>query len=391
MKKSKNTREWLTELVSFDTTSRNSNLNLINRIHEWFISHAIDIRLSHDDTKQKANLFATLPGSESATHGGIVLSGHTDVVPVDGQQWDSNPFQAIEKDGRIYGRGTSDMKGFLAVILAMAPELKKKSLSKPIHFAFSYDEEVGCKGAPIMIHDFQQHGIHPMACIVGEPTSMHPVVAHKGIILFRCRVHGRAAHSSLTNRGCNAIEYASQIIARIREMADKLKISGPLDNFFDVPFTSVSTNLIQGGTAGNIIPSFTEFFFEIRYLPGINPQNFKDQLYHFIQQDLLPKMRSEYPEAEIVIDTIAGVPGFEASEEANLTKIIRKFTQEEQTHKVAYATEAGLFQQAGIPTILCGPGSIEQAHRPNEFIDVEQLDKCENFLRDFIQHFQETN
>lgn len=254
-----NSFDWLARLVAFDTTSRNSNLELIADIEAWLKRHHIPSRLTHDSTGQKANLFATLPAANGDISGGIILSGHTDVVPIDGQKWHTNPFKAELIEDKIYGRGTCDMKGFIAVVLSLIPELQQSALKQPVHFAFSYDEEVGCLGARLLIADLQQIGVKPKACIVGEPTDMHPIVAHKGIQVFRCRVHGAAAHSSLTHRGCNAIEYAAKIINYLRDLADLMRLAGPFDQHFDVPFiASRLTDFKQNMRWRNIYNSETE-------------------------------------------------------------------------------------------------------------------------------------
>src|SRR6185312_4264907 len=245
--------EWLKKLVSFDTTSRNSNLDLIGVIHNFLAYHKIDAHLTTDTTGEKANLFATIPAQNGNPHDGLILSGHTDVVPVDGQQWDTNPFEAIQIQDRIYGRGTCDMKGFIAVVLALVPEFCAIKLTKPLHLAFSYDEEIGCLGAPHLITDFLKTGIRPQACIVGEPTEMKLVTGHKGINVFRCRVKGFAAHSSLVTQGCNAIEYAAELISWLRKLG--IEIRGQVqDKHYDVPFTSIINNLIRGSNAVNTIP-----------------------------------------------------------------------------------------------------------------------------------------
>lgn len=379
------TLAWITRLIAFDTTSRHSNLPLITEINDWFSYHHITPRLTYDATKQKANLFATLPARDGRIDGGLVLSGHTDVVPVDEQSWQTNPFEAVQLNNKVYGRGACDMKGFIAVLLALLPEFQKLSLSYPIHFAFSYDEEIGCIGAPLLIADLQQAGIKPKACIVGEPTDMHMVVAHKGIQVFRCRVHGLAAHSSLTPAACNAIDYAAKLISFIRTYANELRQTGPFDTHFDVPFTSISTNMIHGGTARNIIPAECEFYFEFRYLPQMKPETIIEKIRSYAQNELLPEMQREYANASIAIDNQGAAPSFEASSEAVIKHLAADLLAETDIRKVAYATEAGLFQQANIPTIICGPGHIEQAHRPDEFVTFVQLEKCETFLRALVK------
>jgi acetylornithine deacetylase len=381
------TVEWLSRLIAIDTTSRNSNLQLIDIVEDWFKRHHVVSQITHDTKEKKANLFATIPAHDGNMSGGIVLSGHTDVVPVDGQEWDTNPFEAVQIQDRMVGRGTCDMKGFLAVILALVPEFQQHRLTKPIHFAFSYDEEVGCHGAPLMISAMQQMGIKPRACIVGEPTSMRPVVAHKGIQVFRCRVRGHAAHSSLTPRGCNAIEYAAKLICYIRDLADQIQQEGPLDEHFDVPFTSMSTNRIHGGIANNIIPALCEFFFEFRNLPQVNPKSIIDKIEDYVRDVLQPRMQQEGANASIEIDKIAAIPSFESSDAAAINQLARAISGELKIVKVGYATEAGLFQKADIPTIVCGPGSILQAHCPNEFVTMDQLNKCADFLRDIVKQF----
>ncbi len=379
-----NTRQWLEKLVAFDTTSRNSNLELINTVKEYLDSFGLQSWLAMNPEGTKANLFATLPASNGETQGGIVLSGHTDVVPVDGQDWHSNPFEVVEKDGLLYGRGTCDMKGFIASALALLPEWVQQQRNKPIHFALSYDEEVGCAGAPVMIEELKKRNQRVDGCVVGEPTSMRVVVAHKGINLFTCKVHGKAAHSSLTPRGCNAIEHAARLICHIRDLADYYRQQGPFDDKYDVPFTTMTTNLIEGGIAVNTIPEACTFKYEFRNLPGIPVEEIQGKVERYVQEELLPRMQKEFPEAKVEITANARAPGLEASEKAAITALVRALTRDNEVRKVAYGTEAGLFEQIGIPTIVCGPGNIEQAHKPNEFISLEQLDECDNFLRKLV-------
>ncbi len=384
-----NTQEWLSQLISIDTTSYRSNLKLITLIQDWLNLHNIASHLTYDITQQKANLFATIPATNDQMNNGLILSGHTDVVPVDGQDWESDPFQAKITHENIYGRGATDMKGFIAVVLALVPQFKKMSLAKPLHFAFSYDEEVGCKGVPLLIADMQKKNIHPSACIVGEPTEMNMVVAHKGIQAFQCKVHGFAAHSSLTPLGCNAIQYAAQLINWIHHLSDHLKNKGPIDQHFDVPFTSMTVNTITGGTAANIIPALCEFIFEFRQLPAVNPQDIILQIKNYINTDLVKIMQRSYSEATIDFNTLASAPAFEAAENATITQLMRKILKDQTKRKVSYATEAGLFQNAHIPTVLCGPGNIREAHRANEFVSIAQLKTCETFLLQLVEQFMQ--
>jgi acetylornithine deacetylase len=375
------TRTWLTRLVGFDTTSRNSNLVLIETIRDWLKGQGVQAWLAHNTVGDKANLFATLPAADGTEQGGVVLSGHTDVVPVDGQDWDTDPFILTEKDGKLYGRGSADMKGFIATALALVPEFLAMPRKKPIHLAFSYDEEVGCVGAPVMLADLQERGIRPEGCVVGEPTGMQVVVAHKGINLYRCKVHGKSAHSSLTPNGCNAIEYAARLICRIRDIADAMRAQGPYDEFYDVPFSTMTTNLIQGGNAVNTIPALCQFDYEFRNLPGIPGDEIQSWVERYIQEELLPRMRLEFDDARIEIEQGASAPGLQASEADAITELVRALTDDRATRKVAYGTEAGLFQGVGIPAVVCGPGDIQQAHKPNEFVALSQLADCERFLR----------
>ncbi|MBV8802594.1 MAG: acetylornithine deacetylase [Gammaproteobacteria bacterium] len=379
-----NTIDWLKKLISFNTISSLSNLELIAAIEAWLSKYHIQSSLTYDDSKIKANLFATLPAKNGNLNGGLILSGHTDVVPVEGQSWETDPFDAFISNNRVYGRGTSDMKGFIAVVLALLPEFCQLSLNKPLHLCFSYDEEVGCLGAPKIIADMQQRGISPDACIVGEPSKMKAVIAHKGINVFRCRIHGLATHSSLTPQGCNAIEYAAQFIHWIKQYAIELQ-NAEQDLFYDVSHTTITTNMISGGTAVNIIPSYCEFYFEFRNLPCMNAQIIIDKIKLYAENELTPQMQKNTPDAYITIESIGSVPAHEVSESASITQHVQTLINDVSINKVSYATEAGLFQKANIPTIICGPGSIEQAHQANEYIELSQLIEAENFLRKLVK------
>ncbi len=370
-----------------DTTSRVPNIGLIETVRDALAERGIVSTLTLDERgngAQWANLFATIPASDGATNGGVVLSGHTDVVPVDGQQWDSDPFKPEIRDGRLYGRGTCDMKGFIGAVMALVPEMQAATLAKPIHLAFSFDEEVGCAGAPLMIADLKKRGLKPDGCIVGEPTSMRPIVAHKGIHAYRCCVRGQAAHSSLTPQGLNAIEYAARLICHIRDLADQMRRDGPFDECFDVPFTTAQTSTIEGGNAINTVPADCRFAFEFRNLPTLDPAPIFERIERYAHDTLLPQMRREHPNAAIEFTRIASAPGLDATEQAAITELVRALTGDRATRKVAYGTEAGLFAQAGVPSVVCGPGDIQQAHRANEYVELSQLTACENFLRKFI-------
>lgn len=373
--------DWLATLVGMDTTSRNSNMGLIETIRDALSAQGVDSWLTTDDKGAKANLFATLPASDGQTQGGVALSGHTDVVPVDGQDWNSDPFVLLPAEDRFFGRGTCDMKGFIATAMALVPEFLRQERKKPIHLAFSYDEEVGCAGAPFMLRELQKRNQKIDGCVVGEPTGMRVVVAHKGINLFTCRVHGKAAHSSLTPYGCNAIEHAARLICHIRDLADYYRDNGPYDKHYDVTYTTITTNRIMGGIAVNTIPGECQFNYEFRNLPGMPGDEIQKKIQEYVSNELLPRMQKEYPEARIDISADASAPPLEASEQAAITELVRALTRDNETRKVAYGTEAGLFQELGIPTIVCGPGHIDQAHKPDEFVEFSQLNDCENFLR----------
>jgi acetylornithine deacetylase len=381
-----NTRAWLERLVAFDTTSRNSNLGLIESVRDALQGHGLKPWLATNPEGSKANLFCSLPAQDGGTQGGVVLSGHTDVVPVDGQEWSSNPYQLTDKgDGRLYGRGSCDMKGFIASALALVPAALDMPRKKPLHLALSYDEEVGCMGAPAMLAQFKQRGIRVDGCVVGEPSSMQPVVAHKGISAWRCHIHGKAAHSSLTPQGCNAIEYAARIISHIRELADAWRNQGPFDRAYDVPHSTLTTNRISGGIAVNTIPEACHFDYEFRYLPDQDAEAIQAQVQDYVTRAVLPRMRREFPGAEIRFEFSGGAPGLESSEQAAITTLVRGLTRNNDVHKVAYATEAGLFQDIGIPAIVCGPGSIEQAHKVDEYVEIAQLERCDQFLRQLAE------
>lgn len=376
---------WVERLVEIDTTSRVPNIGLIELVRDALAGLGIASTLTQDGRGQWANLFATIPARDGATNGGVVLSGHTDVVPVDGQAWDSDPFKPQVRDGRLYGRGTCDMKGFIGAALALVPEMQAAQLAKPIHLALSFDEEIGCAGAPYMIADLLRRGVKPEGCIVGEPTSMRPIVAHKGINAYRCCVRGHAAHSSLTPKGLNAIEYAARLICHIRDLADEMRRDGPFDEDYDVPFTTAQTSTIEGGNAINTVPAECRFGFEFRNLPTLDPEAVFARIERYAHETLLPQMRREHPNAAIEFTKIAAAPGLDASEQAAVTALVRALTANRETRKVAYGTEAGLFARAGVPSIVCGPGDIEQAHKPNEYLALSQLAACEAFLRKFIR------
>jgi acetylornithine deacetylase len=372
--------EMTKRLVGFDTTSRNSNLALIDFVRDYLDGYGVKSELVFDAGGQKANLYATIGWDDRS---GIMLSGHTDVVPVDDQDWHSDPFKIAEKDDRLYGRGSADMKGFVATLLSLIPELVKRKLREPIHLSFSYDEEVGCIGIRTLIEVLKDRPNKPRLCIVGEPTGMQVGVGHKGKHVYRCHVHGHEAHSSLIHQGVNAIEAAGEIIAKLKELARRKRDHGPFDADFQPPYSSIHTGLIHGGTALNIVPRDCEFDFEIRPLPGDDVPGFIKEIRDYAAT-LLPEMHAVQAETDIAIDEISAAPSLSTPTDHEATRLAAALSGANGTIKVAFGTEGGLFAAAGIPTVICGPGSIDQAHKPDEFVALEQIARCEAFLQRLI-------
>lgn len=370
--------EMIRALVGFPTVSRDSNLELVHYVVDYLKPFGAEVRLTHDDERRKANLFATLGPRRK---GGVVLSGHTDVVPVDGQPWDTDPFAMVQREGRLYGRGTADMKSFIACVLALLPEIVERGLQVPLHLAFSYDEEVGCIGVGRLISDLELEGIQPGACIVGEPTLMKPVIAHKGKKSYRCTVKGAAGHSAYAPRCVNAVEYAAEAVAYLKGMARRHRDRGPYDEAFDVAHTTVHTGVMHGGTALNVIPHECTFDFEFRHLPGDDPDRLLDEFTAYVTSTLEPEMRKVHGDTGFVIAPMSGIPMLDTSPESEVVALAQELAGMHDFGKVSFGTEASQFQDAGIPAVVCGPGSIDQAHKPNEFVTLEQVAKCEVFLR----------
>ncbi len=367
-------------LVAFDTTSRESNLALIDWVRTHLRGHGIDSRLTFDGTRKKANLFATIG---PPIDGGIVLSGHTDVVPVDGQEWHSDPWQVAEIGDRLVGRGVCDMKSFIAIALALVPEIVTRNLRRPLHFALSYDEEIGCIGVRRLIADLANVGFAPGGCIVGEPTGMELVVAHKGKRSYCCRVRGFEAHSALTPNGVNAVEIAAEIVAYLRGMAKRSRDHGRRDHDFDVPFTTIHVGTIKGGTALNIVPRDCEFRFEFRHLPFDEPEVLFRELETFAAR-LLPEMHAVAADTGITFEELSALPGFDTGSDSAIAELGRCCNGGTAFNKVSFGAEASLFHNAGIPAILCGPGHIAQAHQPNEWVTLDQVAHCEVFVQRLI-------
>jgi acetylornithine deacetylase len=373
--------EMLGRLVAFDTTSRGSNLALIHWVRDYLAAHGVASHLTYNDDRNKANLFATI-GGEAARGGGIVLSGHTDVVPVDGQAWDTDPFAMTERGGNLYGRGTADMKGFIAIALALVPELTARKLRTPIHLALSYDEEVGCFGVPRLVEAMPAGAGRPRLAIVGEPTELRIVTANKGAAVFATTVTGLEAHSSATHRSVNAIFAAGEIIGCIARLAAEHAANPQPDSRFDPPYTTFNVGTIAGGTAQNIIPRHCRFTWEYRLLPGDDGEAIERRVQDFISTDLLPRLRRVHPGSDVVTERLAEVPYFQAAPDSPIEALLRQITgSNAPAAAVAFVTEAGFFESAGLPTVVCGPGSIDVAHKPNEYISREQLDAGTDLIR----------
>ncbi len=370
--------EMIEKLISFDTTSRASNLDLIEFVSGYLAFHGVASHLIHNDNHSKANLIATLG---PALSGGIVLSGHTDVVPVDGQAWTTDPFSLTAKNDRFYGRGTTDMKSFLAIALALAPEFLKRKLHTPVHLALSYDEEVGCLGAPRLVEHIVKHIPRPKLVIIGEPTDMKVISAHKGIHAFRTSVTGREAHSSATHKGVNAVMAAADLIGFISKLAEKCIDASDPTCRFDPPYTTLQVGTVAGGTALNIIAKNCSFDWEIRALPSEGSEDILSQFDGYAQSEVLPKMKKISQEAHIETKVLAHVPAFLSRAESDIESLMLMVARQNKTGVASYGTEAGIFQSADISTFVCGPGNILQAHRPDEYIENTQIDACISFMR----------
>ena len=370
--------ELLKKLIGFDTTSYNSNLNLINFIQSYLLSYNIESTLIHDESGKKANLYATIGRKDI---GGVMLSGHTDVVPVEGQEWHSDPFSLKESDGNFYGRGSADMKGFIALVLSRIPEMVSVELTKPIHLAFSYDEEIGCVGVQRMLNLLEHQPIKPSCCIIGEPTSMEVVIGHKGKHASRVKVKGHACHSGQSPLGVNAVDFASELIVYIRKLAREKSQDGPFDMEYEVPYSTLHTGVVKGGTSLNIVPNFCQFDFEIRHLYEEDPQYLLDKIEAYAKENLESEMHLIDSETGFSFETLATYPGLLTDPGIDFVAYVKKLLDNDAHSKVIFGTEGGLFQKRlGIPTLVCGPGNIDQAHRANEFISLKQLQKGGSFL-----------
>ena len=369
-------KEILGKLVSFDTTSHKSNVPCAEWIRDYLAAEGVEARLLPSPDGNWANLFATIGPKGD---GGIGLSGHMDVVPVTGQPWSTDPYTIVEKDGRLYGRGTCDMKGFLACVLATAPLYKRRRLKTPLHIVFSYDEEVGCTGVKPMIAEFGRTLPKPAIVLVGEPSLMGVVDAHKGGFRYRTEIIGKDAHSSKPQLGVGAIMIAGELIAELKRLEARLseRFSNPR---FDPPYPSISVSMIEGGIAHNIIPPGCTFHWGVRAMPGCNAAEIQAELMAFAARELLPGMQKVHPDCAITTTLVGELPAFDSGANSKATSLALKLAGQNATFAVPYGTEASHFQSAGCSAVICGPGSIDQAHQPNEFVAIAELERCLAFL-----------
>jgi len=379
---------YLEKLIAFPTVSRDSNLDLITYVSETLREHGIASRLVPSQDGRKANLFATV-GPEDRP--GIMLSGHTDVVPVDGQDWTLPPFTMTERDGKLYGRGAADMKGFLACALAAAVKASRKQLETPLHLAFSYDEEVGCLGVRSLIEVLQAAPHKPLLCIVGEPTGMQVATGHKGKIAARAVCKGREGHSALAPLALNAIHLGCDFIGALRKEQDRLAHEGARDGDYDVPYTTVHVGKINAGVALNIVPNLCQIDFEIRNVAEDDPEAILDGLRAEAAR-IAAEASSLAPEAAIEIEIINSYPGLGTPASSKAVAFVKSLTGANGTIKVAYGTEGGLFSRdLGTPTVVCGPGSMAQGHKPDEYVSIEQIRRCDEMLDRLLDRLVNAN
>jgi acetylornithine deacetylase len=378
------TKDILADLVAFPTVSTDSNLDMISYIARYLENHGARVEVFRDETGHKANLFATI-GPD--TDGGLVLSGHSDVVPVTDQDWSNDPFALVEQEGRLFGRGTCDMKGFIAATLAMAPEFAKANLSRPIHFAFTHDEETGCIGATHLVEALRTRDIHPSMAIIGEPTMMRIIEGHKGCYEYTARFQGLEGHGSAPDAGVNAVEYAVRYVNRLLELREDLKTMYPDSSKFEPPWTTMNIGAVMGGSVHNVIAPKAEVKWEMRPVQPSDADYVKSEIAEYCEHTLLPAMQDVYPEASIETEIMGEVAGLIPADENEARRIVSELTGANTTDLVAFGTEAGLFQTLGMDVIVCGPGSIEQAHKADEYLAVDQLEQCLDLLSNLCRKF----
>ncbi len=376
-----NAVELLSRLIAFPTIAGSSNLELIDFVERYLVSHGATCRRVPSPEGSRTNFYATIGPH---TEGGVILSGHTDVVPTTGQDWTSDPFVLTERDGKLYGRGTCDMKGFLACAMSLAPKMASAGLRRPVHFAFSYDEELGCLGAPAMIEEIRASLPRPLAVIVGEPTGNRVVSSHKGCLDFATTIHGHSIHSSLNHRGVNAISYAARLIAWLDDRQAACAADTPANDLLDPPFTTLHCGVVDGGTASNIVPAKCFFTTDIRCAPGDDARVHLAEYRTFIESDILPRMRAIWPDSSIDVEIQADIPPFDHVSDSAAEVLVRALTGDNALRCKGSVTEAGQFQKAGFATVICGPGSIEQAHLPDEFVARADIERCTQILTDLV-------
>jgi len=367
----------LKDLVAFPTVSADSNLDMMGYITDRLEAAGAKVDIQHDESGTKANLFATI-GPE--VDGGIVLSGHSDVVPTSDQVWATDPYELNERNGRLFGRGTCDMKGFVAASVAMAPQFAQATREIPLHIAVTYDEEVGCIGAGHLAKFLKQKGIRPRIAIVGEPTLMRLVDGHKGCFEYTTRFRGLEGHGSDPDRGVNAVEYASRYVARLLELRNELQTRTPADSNFAPPWTTLNVGAVHGGTVPNVIAPQAEIAWEMRPVQTSDAEFVKSRLSDFCNRELLPAMLAVTPDASIETEVIGEVIGLEPDTGNQAVRLVSKLTGANGTETVPFGTEAGIFQSLGMDVVVCGPGSIEQAHKADEFLEIDQLSACLTML-----------
>lgn len=373
----------LEKLVAFDTTSDHSNLPLIDFIEKYLSQYGVSTLRFKDESGEKANIYATIGPKNKR---GIILSGHTDTVPVVGQNWTVDPYKLTQQDDLLYGRGTADMKGFIAAVLAAVPKIISAQLPIPIHLAFSYDEEVGCIGVRSLIRYLSEQPVLPLGCIIGEPTSMRLTLSHKGKFALRVKVTGKACHSGMSPLGVNAIHYANRLMMLIE--AQSIEYSKGKDDRFLIPYTTMQVGVIEGGTALNIVPETCVFDFEIRNVPADDPMVFITEL-EVVARELVKEMQLVDQESQIEFEWLTEYPGLSMPATDPFVQVIIDSLESDEIETISFGTEGGLFQsQLGIPVVVCGPGSMAQGHQPDEFIAIEQLIRCDNFLMNLIDELK---
>jgi acetylornithine deacetylase len=372
----------LSDLIKFETVSGTSNIDLIDYCEEKLSILGAKSFRTFDDKKLRANLFSTINGEGKLSGDGIILSGHTDVVPASAKNWTSNPYIASERDNKIFGRGACDMKGFIACTLALAPYFASENLKKPIHFSYTYDEETACQGAPVMLKELKKRNINCSICIVGEPTNMKAIQAHKGCYEYSTHFSGLAGHGSAPDKGVNAVEYATRFVNKLMELRKELEKREPKNSIFNPPYTTLQIGRIKGGVARNVIADQCTVDWELR------PVVFEDGVFvnqvmdNYVKDILLPEMKKTYPNSSIKKEIIGEIIGFNKEEKSEAVNLICNLTGDNSRDVVSFGTEAGLFQELGISTVVCGPGSIEQAHKIDEYVSFNELKLCLKMLID---------